>query len=134
MELPQKTEKRTSLVVQWLGVCLPIQGTQVQSPVQEDSLCHRATKPMHCNYWAWALARRCHSYRSSHALEPGHNYWIARTATTEAWVLQHWDLQQEKPPQWGAWYCSQSRPCSPQLEKACTRQQRSSTATINTTQ
>ena len=35
---------RTSLVVQWLRIHLPIQGTQVQSPVWEDSTCHRATK------------------------------------------------------------------------------------------
>ena len=28
---------RTSLVVQWISVCLPRQGTRVQSLVQEDS-------------------------------------------------------------------------------------------------
>ena len=33
----------TSLV-QWLRIHLPVQGTQVQSLVQEDSTCHRATK------------------------------------------------------------------------------------------
>ena len=36
---------RTSLVVQRLGICLPVQGTWVQSLVQEDFTCHRATKP-----------------------------------------------------------------------------------------
>ena len=34
----------TSLVVQWIGVCLPKQGTQVQPWVWEDSTCHRAVK------------------------------------------------------------------------------------------
>ena len=36
-----------SLVVQWLRIHLPMQGTQVQSLVQEDSTCCRATKPMY---------------------------------------------------------------------------------------
>ena len=45
----------TSLVVQWLRMCLPMQGTQVPSLVQEDSTCHKATKPMHHNYRAHAL-------------------------------------------------------------------------------
>ena len=43
---------RTSLMVQWLGICLSLQGTWVQSLVREDSTCHRATKPMGHNYWA----------------------------------------------------------------------------------
>ena len=34
-----------SLVVQWLRVHLPVQGTQVQSLVWKDPTCHRATKP-----------------------------------------------------------------------------------------
>ena len=33
---------------------LPIQGTQVQSLLQEDPTCLRATKPMCHNYWACA--------------------------------------------------------------------------------
>ena len=35
---------RTSLVVQWLTIHLPMLGTWVQSLVQEDLTCHRATK------------------------------------------------------------------------------------------
>ena len=35
----------TSLVVQWLRIHLPVQGTQVQSLVREDPTCHRAAKP-----------------------------------------------------------------------------------------
>ena len=33
-----------NLVVQWLRICLPMQRTQVQSLVQEDSACLRANK------------------------------------------------------------------------------------------
>ena len=41
---------RTSLVVQWLGVNLPIQGTQVPFLVQGDPTGQRATKPTCRNY------------------------------------------------------------------------------------
>ena len=40
----------TSLVVQWLRICLPMQGTWVRSLVQEDPTCRRAAKPMCHNY------------------------------------------------------------------------------------
>ena len=49
-----KTVFRTSLVVQWLRICLPIQGTWVQSLVWDDPTCHVTTKPRRHNYWAWA--------------------------------------------------------------------------------
>ena len=39
-----------SLVAQWIRICLPMQGTQVQSLVQEDPTCHGATKPVRHNY------------------------------------------------------------------------------------
>ena len=39
-------KKRTSLVAQWLRICLPMQGTQVRSLVQEDPTCRGATKPV----------------------------------------------------------------------------------------
>ena len=42
----------TSLVVQYIRICLPVQGIWVQSLVQEDPMCCRATKPKHHNYWA----------------------------------------------------------------------------------
>ena len=45
MKFPQKTKNRASLVVQWLRIHLPMQGTQVQSLAQEDPTCHGATKP-----------------------------------------------------------------------------------------
>ena len=40
----------TSLLAQWLRICLPVQATQVQALVLEDPTCRRATKPMHHNY------------------------------------------------------------------------------------
>ena len=43
---PQNSHLRTSLVVQWFKIHLPVQGTRVQSLVQKDSTCHRAAKPM----------------------------------------------------------------------------------------
>ena len=39
-----------SLVVQWLRIRLPMQGTQVRALVQEDPTCHGATKPVSHNY------------------------------------------------------------------------------------
>ena len=61
---------RTSLVVQQLRILLPMQGTQVQSLVQEDSSCHGATKSMYRKYWACALDSRSHNCWSLHSLEP----------------------------------------------------------------
>ena len=37
-------------VAQWLRIHLPVQGTWVQSLVQEDPTCHRAAEPMCHNY------------------------------------------------------------------------------------
>ena len=39
-------QHRASLVVQWLRICLLMQGTEVQALVWEDPTCHRATKPV----------------------------------------------------------------------------------------
>ena len=39
----------TSLVVQWLRICLPMQGTQVQALVREDPICRGANKPVRHN-------------------------------------------------------------------------------------
>ena len=59
-----KTSIWTSLVAQWLRICLPMQGTRVRALVWEDPTCCGATKPV------------CHNYWSLHALEPAtHNYW-----------------------------------------------------------
>ena len=46
----QELFPRTSLGVQWLRICLLMQGIQVQFLIQEDPTCHRATQLMHRNY------------------------------------------------------------------------------------
>ena len=41
-----------SLVVQWLRIRLPMQGTRVRALIQEDPTCRGATKPIRQNYWS----------------------------------------------------------------------------------
>ena len=53
-----------SLVVQWLRICLPMQGTWVRALVRDDPTCCGATKPLHHNYWACALEPTSHNYRA----------------------------------------------------------------------
>ena len=52
----------TSLVAQWLRICLPMQGTRVWALIREDPTCRRATKPVRHNYWGCALEPASHSY------------------------------------------------------------------------
>ena len=40
----------TSLVAQWLRICLPMQGTRVRALVREDPTCLRENKPKRHNY------------------------------------------------------------------------------------
>ena len=51
----QKLCPRASLVAQWLGVHLPMQGTQVRALVWEDPTCRGATGSVCHNCWACAL-------------------------------------------------------------------------------
>ena len=76
-ETVENNQVRTSLVAQWLRICLPVQGTRVRSLVQEDPTYHGATKPVCQNYWA------C-------------------TTTTEACAPRAHAPQQEKPLLWEA--------------------------------
>ena len=97
-------------MIRWWRICLPIQGTQVQSLVPEDSTCRGTAKPMCHNYWA----------HMAQVLKPVPPRVCAP--------------QQERPPQWEA--CAprlESSPCLPQLEKAHMQQQRPSTAKNNQT-
>ena len=41
---------RASLVVQWLRICLPMQGTRVRALVWEDPTCRGAAGPVSRNY------------------------------------------------------------------------------------
>ena len=74
------------LRLQWLRICLTLQGAWDQSLVWEDPTCLGATKPEHPNYWACALKSMSHNYwdQVSQLLKPVHPG--ARA------------LQQEKPP------------------------------------
>ena len=47
----RKSWKQDFPVVQWVRICLPLQGTKVQSLVQENFTCCGAFKPMHNNHW-----------------------------------------------------------------------------------
>ena len=50
MQLNIKKTNRTSLVVQWLGIRLPVWGTWLQAVVREDPTCCGAAGPIHHNY------------------------------------------------------------------------------------
>ena len=51
-----KSAAGTSLVAQWLRICLPGQGTQIQLPVRELRSCRlQRTKPMGRGYVCWIL-------------------------------------------------------------------------------
>ena len=87
-------------MAQWIRIHLLTQETQVQSLVQEDSTCHRATKPVGHNFWVYSLESESHSY------------W-ARVPRAHA------PLQQESHA-----LHPQRSLCSPQLEQVHTPQQR----------
>ena len=62
---------QASLVVQWLRIHLPMQGTWVRALVREDPTRRGATKPVCHNYWA-----RMPQLLKPACLEPArHNYW-----------------------------------------------------------
>ena len=49
-EMQIKTTMRAFLEVQWLRICLPMQGTRVRALVWEDPTCRGATSPVSHNY------------------------------------------------------------------------------------
>ena len=46
----KKQKWRASLLAQWLRICLPMHGTQVQALGWEDPTCSGATRPVSHNY------------------------------------------------------------------------------------
>ena len=63
-------------MVQWLRICLPLQGTSVWSLVWKDSACRRATKPVHHNSWSPpALEPLPCSERSHHKEKTTNSNW-----------------------------------------------------------
>ena len=69
-----KRGRGPSLVAQWERICLCMQDTWVQSLVQEDPTCLRATKPVSQVYWVWALGPGSCKYwpHVSQLLKPAH--------------------------------------------------------------
>ena len=62
LDMAKERISGTSLVVQWLRIHLPMQGTQVWALVWEDPTYRGATKPVRHNYWACALQPVSHNY------------------------------------------------------------------------
>ena len=92
---------RTSLVVQWIGIhCLPMPGTGVQSLVWEDSICHGQL-----SVYATITKPRPQLLKPTH-LEPV--------------------LHKKRSHSNGSPCITVKSPCSLQLAKACTQQQRPS--------
>ena len=135
----------TSLVAQWLRICLPMQGTRVQALVQEDPTCHGAAKPMCHNYWACALEPMNHNYWAC-ALEPvSHNYWacapqLLKPACSRArmpQLLSPCSATREATAMRSPRTATKSSPHSPQLEKSlhaamstqCTQKKKNQTKT-----
>ena len=91
-----------SLVVQWVRICLSIQGKWIWSLIWEDFICRGATNPTHHSYWAWShwsLHVQSLCFAAGEATAMGSPYTVMKSC-----------------------------PCSPQLEKACAKQWRLSTA------
>ena len=104
--------------VQWLRICLPMQGTRVWALVWGDPTCCGATKPVHHNYWACAL-------------EPAsHNYWARVPQLLKPTCLEpmlHKRTTTMRNPQ----STTKSSPHSLQLEKARAQQRRTKAAKTN---
>ena len=63
---------RTSLVVQWIRICLPMQGTQVRSLVWEDPARCRAAKATCHSYWSLCSSSLCCTTRQATATRSPH--------------------------------------------------------------
>ena len=111
----RETRKKEELRIFWFRLlwwlrskeCLPMQKTWVQSLIQEDPTCCRATKPVCHNYWVCVPQPMSHKYC---AYVPQ----LLKPTSPRARAQQR-----EKSPQWEA--CApqlENGPCSPQLEKS----------------
>ena len=54
----KKGKRGASLVAQWLGVCLPMQGTWVRALVWEDPTCRGAAQLLSLCVWSLCSAAR----------------------------------------------------------------------------
>ena len=112
-----------SLVVQRLRICLPTQGTRVRSVVWEESTCHLSMGFSRQENWEWVAMS--FSRGSSWPRD-----W-SQVSCTAGRFFTNWAMReaQEKSLQWEAHTPQlETGPCSLQLEKAGTRQQRPRTA------
>ena len=67
---PKKITWGTSLIVQWIGIRMAMQGSRIWSLIWKDPTFYRTTKLMCWNYWACALEPRSCNDWSPHTLEP----------------------------------------------------------------
>ena len=118
----KKPYTEASLVAQWLGIRLPVQGTRVWALVREDPTCRGATvchschglcsttaEPVLWSLWATTTEPACHSWWGACA-------WSLCSATGEATAMR------------GPRTAIKSGPCSPQLQKARAQQRRPNAA------
>ena len=68
----ERKNQGASLVVQWLRVLMPMQGTRVRSLVWEDPECCRAPEPVRHNYRAHAPWRTCSATTGHRSEKPSH--------------------------------------------------------------
>ena len=117
---------KTSLVVQCIRICPPVQTTWVRSLVQEDPTCYRAAKLVHHNYGDHALQLQIlkSARPRAHMSQPLSQH----AAPSEACVPRACALQQEKPLQWEAHALQQrAGPCTHHIwRKPAQKQWRSS--------
>ena len=70
--LEEGKKTKTSLVIQWLTICLSMQRTWVRSLVREDPICNGATKPTHPATKALMCSRAVLHKRSHWSEKPAH--------------------------------------------------------------
>ena len=95
---------RTSLVVQWLRIYLPIQGILVQPLLWEDTTCSRAVKPVCHNYSAQSP---CSATREVPQLErsPHKSLLVAtRESQRTATKTQHSFKKKKKKPTYASYF------------------------------
>ena len=99
----KKGKRGTSLVLQWIEICPPMQQTWVWSLIQEDSTCLRTSKPTHAHNWtcvpqllkstclepALCNKRCCHGKQPSYPDEEYLQLAITRESPCTAMKTQH---------------------------------------------
>ena len=117
----KKNLLRTSLVVQWLRIRLPVQGTWVRALVREHPTCRGATKPVCYNYRACSLEPMSHNCWAC-ALEPvSHNYWACVSQLLKPMCLEPCSATAEATAMRSLCTAMKSSACLLQLEKKPTR-------------